>query len=69
MTVARLLRLAARCPVCGAAPAVRTTSRTVAMYRDHDPGEVVQTVQCQQCLRERRLVHYEITAEAYQKAS
>ena len=67
--VFRLLRLAARCPVCGAAPAQRITPRTVDKYADSDPEEIVGTAQCQQCARKGRLVHYEITASDYQRAN
>lgn len=62
------LRLDARCPVCKTPPAIRVNPRTIALYRDSDPEEVVQTVQCQHCMRSRRIVHYDITAAAYQKA-
>lgn len=66
---ARLYRLAARCPVCRAAPAQRVSQRSVEEKRSWDPDEVVETVQCQQCMRERRIVRYAITAGDYQKAS
>jgi endogenous inhibitor of DNA gyrase (YacG/DUF329 family) len=67
--VFRLLRLAVRCPVCGAPPAIRITPRTADRFEDWNPEEVVITVQCQQCQKGGKLVHYEITAAAYQRAS
>ena len=67
--VFRLLRLAARCPVCGAPPALKISQRTVDKFDGCDPAEVVTTYQCQQCIRKGQMVHYEITAAAYQRAN
>lgn len=43
---ARLLRLAARCPRCGAPPKLRTVSSTAQLLEGADPNSVLLTVEC-----------------------
>ena len=63
---ARLLRLDARCPRCGCYPALRTVEGEPARYRDDPPERLVGTYQCQ---RRGCGMVYDLTAEAYQRAS
>lgn len=65
----KLLRLDVRCPECGAPPAVRVHPDEVKAKLSDDPDRVVFDVQCQQCMRERKRVVYEVTVGAILKAS
>jgi transposase-like protein len=66
--VFRLLRLAVRCPVCGAPPAMKISPGMARRFEDLDPAEQVQTYQCPHCMKKRIVVHYPITAGHYQQA-
>lgn len=61
----RLLRLAARCPDCGARPALRISASAAADARRHAPGERLGTYQCH---RRRCGTVYDLRAAAYQRA-
>ena len=61
----RLLRLAARCPDCGARPALRISASAVADAGRHAPGERLGTYQCH---RRRCGTVYDLRAAAYQRA-
>jgi hypothetical protein len=61
-----LLRLMARCPACGSAPALRIAVSCVSDAARHEPGEPLATYQCQ---RRRCGTVYVLTARAFQRAS
>lgn len=65
----RPLRLAVACPVCETPPAKRVSRRSVDEKATWPPDEVVENVQCMECMKRRRITYYDITAAAYQKAS
>lgn len=62
----KLLRLAVSCPRCGARPAVRVTPALVEMLSS-EPGEL--HLATYQCHRQKCNHVYDITAEAYHRAS
>lgn len=64
--VGRLLRLAVRCPGCGARPALRATERAVRDAASHPPEERLATYRCH-----RRMcgLVYDLPAAAYQNAT
>ena len=57
----KLLRLRARCPSCGSAPALRITPRLAEHARNYSPQEPMATYQCQ---RRRCGTIYAISAHA-----
>jgi hypothetical protein len=68
--LATLLRLAARCPTCGAAPPWRIPESERERYRDEEPGKRVATCTCPRILKGRRKCQtlYDILARDYQNA-
>lgn len=62
----RLLRVAASCPRCASRPALRVTPAAVHALDGTDPGVRVGTYQCQ---RRGCGALYDLSAEAFQKAS
>lgn len=42
----RLLRLAARCPACGAPPKLRTVPNAAHLLEGADPDSVLLTIEC-----------------------
>lgn len=65
-TKGRLLRLNARCPACGAPPAIRVTEAAVSDARFHAADKALATYQCQ---RRRCGTVYELRASAYHEAA
>jgi hypothetical protein len=63
------LRLAARCPACGAPPSLRVTPAEVDRKRHLPPQEVVLTVQCHQCATARRVTIYPVRVRHYTEAA
>lgn len=58
-------RLAARCPECSTPPALRLYPALVKLAQLLPPDEPIATVQCQECMRERRRrVIYDVPAKA-----
>jgi hypothetical protein len=62
----RLLRVAASCPRCSSRPALRVTPAVVRALASTLPATRVATYQCQ---RRGCGAVYDVTAEAFQKAS
>ncbi|HLL81156.1 MAG TPA: hypothetical protein VK420_00840 [Longimicrobium sp.] len=62
----RLLRVAASCPRCASRPALRVTPAAVRALDGTDPAIRVGTYQCQ---RRGCGALYDLSAEAFQKAS
>jgi hypothetical protein len=62
----RLLRVAASCPRCSSRPALRVTPAVVRALDGTDPAVRVGTYQCQ---RRGCGALYDLSAEAFQKAS
>ncbi|HEX8208790.1 MAG TPA: hypothetical protein VF584_01290 [Longimicrobium sp.] len=62
----RLLRVAASCPRCASRPALRVTPAVVHALEGTDPAIRVGTYQCQ---RRGCGALYDLSAEAFQKAS
>jgi hypothetical protein len=52
----------ASCPVCSSSPALRIAPRQVELARALPPSEPLLSVQCQACMRRRRLTVYWLTA-------
>lgn len=61
-----LLRLAAKCPLCGARPAMRVAPWIVQALRARPATDRVGTYQCQ---RRGCGAVYDLTADAYQRAA
>jgi hypothetical protein len=61
----RFLRLNAACPSCGWTPGKRITEAHAEALRTLDPGEVVDSLKCQNT---RCKAIYEVTAAAYHGA-
>jgi hypothetical protein len=62
----RLLRVAASCPRCASRPALRVTPAAVRALEGTDPSIRMGTYQCQ---RRGCGALYDLSAEAFQKAS
>lgn len=52
----------ASCPVCSCSPAVRVSPRLVELAQRLEPAEPLTSVQCQACIRARRVTVYWLTA-------
>lgn len=50
------------CPVCRTSPAVRVSAVQVELAQGRPPEEPLVSVQCQACIRRRRVVVYWLTA-------
>jgi hypothetical protein len=67
----RLLRLAFRCPICGADPPFQVVDTEVARFRDSSPDQIVGIIKCGWEFADGRVCrhHYLLPAHAIQRAS